>query len=88
MQVCDFTWGVKKRLWQKTQASQIGLSPACALKDLSDGLRPEGLAEVVIHKQHSTSIEVLIDVVGAPGFSAPEAFILDGSDPFPSGAVP
>ena len=40
----------------------------------------------MIDKQHSPSIRVLIDVVGAAAFSASEAFILYGSDPFPSGA--
>jgi hypothetical protein len=41
----------------------------------------------MIDKQYSPSIRVLIDVVGATSFSAPEAFILCGSDLFPSGAA-
>jgi hypothetical protein len=78
-------------LWRsgkEAEAAQISLGPAGALQDLSDGFRAECIVEVMIHQQHSASIRVLVDMVGAAGFSAAEALIFDSSDPFPSGVVP
>ena len=76
-------------LWlcEKAQPSQVILGPAGALKNLSDGFWAERIAEVMIHKQHSAPIRVLVDMVGAAGFSAAEALMFNSSDPFPCGTV-
>jgi hypothetical protein len=76
------------RLWEQAEPPQIIVGPAGALKNLSDGFWAEGIVEVMIHKQHPASIRVLVDMVGAAGFSAAEALVFDGPDPFPGGAVP
>lgn len=76
------------RLWEQAEPPQIIVGPAGALKNLSDRFWAEGIVEVMIDKQHPASIRVLIDMVGAAGFSAAEALVFDGPDPFPGGAVP
>jgi hypothetical protein len=75
-------------LCEESEPAQVGFGPAGALQDLSDGFRAERVVEVMIDKQHSASIRVLVDMVGATGFSAAEALIFDGPDPFPGGAIP
>ena len=77
----------RKWLSKESETPEVAFSPAGTGKDLSDGLRPEGVVEVVIDKEHPASVRVLIDMVGAAGFSAPEALVFDGPDPFPGGAV-
>jgi hypothetical protein len=72
---------------EESEAAEIVLGPAGALKNLSDGLWAERVIEVMIHKQHSASIRMLIDMVGAAGFSAAKALMFDGPDPFACGAV-
>jgi hypothetical protein len=75
------------RLGKESKAAQVGFGPAGALQDVSDGFRAERVVEVMIHKQHAASIRVLVDMVGAAGFSAAEALVFDGPDPFPGSAV-
>jgi hypothetical protein len=75
------------RSGEEPQPPEIVLGPAGALKDLSDGFRAERVVEVVIHQQHSASIRMLIDMMGASGFSAAESRIFDSPDPVPGGAV-
>jgi hypothetical protein len=75
------------RLCEEAKPPQIIVGPAGALKHLSDGFWAERVIEVMIHQQHTASIRMLVDVVGAAGFSAAEALILDGPDPFLGGAV-
>ena len=68
-------------LTDEPQAPEILLGPAGARKDLPDSLWAKGIVEIVIDKQHSASIRVLIDVMRTSGFSSPEALVLDCPDP-------
>lgn len=76
-------------LWlcEKAMPPQISFGPAGALKNLSDGFWAERVVEIMIDKQHAASVRVLVEMVGAAGFSAAKAFIFDGPDPFACGAL-
>jgi hypothetical protein len=75
------------RLCEESEVAESDLGPTGALKNLSDGFRSKRIIEMMIHKQHSASIRMLIDVVRAAGFSAAETLRFDGPDQFPCDAV-
>jgi hypothetical protein len=65
-----------------TRRGVLGPAPPCARSAVADDL---GIFPAM---GWSASIRVLIDMMGAAGFSAPEALVFDGPDPFPGSAVP
>jgi hypothetical protein len=51
------------------ETTQIVYGPAGASQDRSDRFGAEGFTEVMVHKQHPTSVWVLIQMVRSAGFS-------------------
>jgi hypothetical protein len=64
------------RLCEEAKPPHIIVGPAGALKNRSDGFWAERIVEMMIDQQHATSVRVLVEMVGAAGFSAAEALIL------------
>ena len=68
-------------LWQEPEAYQVVVSPARATQDLPNCFRPKGVTEIMIHDQDPATIEMLVYVVGALGFSPPEPIAFNSPNP-------
>ena len=80
-------WFRARKLFKETQTVEVGLGPARAFENLLDYLGAKGIALVMVDKKQAPAVWVLVDVVGASGFSPLKAFMFCSADPLFSGEV-
>jgi hypothetical protein len=66
---------VLPRRWV-VETTQVVCGPASASQDRSDRFGAKGFPEIMVHKQHPTSVWVLIQLVRATRFSWPKSVAL------------
>ncbi|OGZ96287.1 MAG: hypothetical protein A3J10_04085 [Candidatus Sungbacteria bacterium RIFCSPLOWO2_02_FULL_54_10] len=69
------------------QTAEVFLGPSDALQDLTDGLWVEGIMLAMVHKKHSATIRVLVDMMRAAGLSSAEAVMFHCAYPVGSREV-